>query len=139
MLGIRGYLLKSVSWRELVSAIASLHADPSRVILSVSSGTVARAHRSAEVRLSTRELDVLRLTAQAMSNGQIANRLELTEATVKRHLRNIFGKLDAVSRLDAVNKARMAGLIGADPGLTGQVPAAPAPRLPQLTASGRRE
>ena len=42
----------------------------------------------------------------AVSNGQIAARLQLTEATVKRHLRNIFVKLGAVSRLDAVNKAK---------------------------------
>jgi ATP/maltotriose-dependent transcriptional regulator MalT len=43
--------------------------------------------------------------AQALSNAQIATHLNLTEATVKRHLRNIFVKLGAVSRLDAVNKA----------------------------------
>lgn len=43
--------------------------------------------------------------AQALSNRQIAGRLGITEGTVKRHLRNIFGKLDAVSRIDAVNKA----------------------------------
>lgn len=48
---------------------------------------------------------MLGLVAQALSNGQIAARLGLTEATVKRHLRNIFVKLGAVSRLDAVNKA----------------------------------
>jgi ATP/maltotriose-dependent transcriptional regulator MalT len=49
---------------------------------------------------------VLDLVAQALSNAQIASRLHLTEATVKRHLRNIFVKLGAVSRLDAVNKAK---------------------------------
>jgi ATP/maltotriose-dependent transcriptional regulator MalT len=58
------------------------------------------------VRLSAREAEVLDLVAQALSNGQIAARLQLTEATVKRHLRNIFVKLGAVSRLDAVNKAK---------------------------------
>ena len=45
-------------------------------------------------------------SARLASNGQIASRLNLTEATVKRHLRNIFVKLGAVSRLDAVNKAK---------------------------------
>jgi hypothetical protein len=54
---------------------------------------------------------VLLLVARAMSNGQIASRLSLTEATVKRHLRNIFAKLGAVSRIDAVNKAAAAALI----------------------------
>jgi ATP/maltotriose-dependent transcriptional regulator MalT len=48
---------------------------------------------------------VLDLVAEALSNSQIASRLQLTEATVKRHLRNIFITLAAVSRIDAVNKA----------------------------------
>jgi len=58
-----------------------------------------------------RERQVLELAAQALSNFQIATRLGLTEATVKRHLRNIFVKLGAVSRIDAVNKAVAASLI----------------------------
>jgi DNA-binding NarL/FixJ family response regulator len=56
-------------------------------------------------------LEVLELAAHAMSNAQIASRLYLTEATVKRHLSNIFSKLGAVSRIDAVNKAIAASLI----------------------------
>ncbi|MFD0329513.1 response regulator transcription factor [Streptacidiphilus monticola] len=48
---------------------------------------------------------MLTLAGQALSNRQIASRLGITEGTVKRHLRNIFEKLDAVSRIDAVNKA----------------------------------
>ena len=66
----------------------------------------ATGHPQAGRTLSARELEVLDLVAQALSNGQIASRLHLTEATVKRHLRNIFVKLGAVSRLDAVNKAK---------------------------------
>lgn len=51
------------------------------------------------------------LVAKALSNRQIASRLDVTEATVKRHLRNIFVKLGAVSRIDVVNKAVDAHLI----------------------------
>jgi DNA-binding NarL/FixJ family response regulator len=114
-LGIRGYLLKSVGWRELQSAVRSVVADPGRVVLSVSPRTVTRAPRPHQPVLSAREREVLELTAQALSNGQIANRLSVAEATVKRHLHKVFGKLGAVSRIDAVNKARAAGLITTNP------------------------
>lgn len=61
--------------------------------------------------LTDREREILELAAQALSNYQIATRLTLTEATIKRHLHNIFTKLGAVSRIDAVNKALAASLI----------------------------
>ncbi|MFC7648945.1 response regulator transcription factor [Streptosporangium lutulentum] len=54
---------------------------------------------------------MLRLTADAYSNSQIATRLGITEATVKRHLSNIYAKLGAVSRVDSVRKAMAARLI----------------------------
>ncbi|MET0237160.1 MAG: response regulator transcription factor [Kibdelosporangium sp.] len=63
--------------------------------------------------LSPRELEVLQLAARAMSNRQIASRLHIQDTTVKRHLRNIFRKLDAVSRIDAVSRAVTAALIDA--------------------------
>jgi DNA-binding NarL/FixJ family response regulator len=49
----------------------------------------------------------------ALSNFQIGRRLGLAEATVKRHLSSVYVKLDAVSRIDAVNKAVAAALIAA--------------------------
>jgi DNA-binding NarL/FixJ family response regulator len=107
--GIRGYLLKSIHWEELVVAIRAIYADRDRMILGVSRESLGYAPAPSGPStgtLSARELEVLELVAQALSNGQIASRLHLTEATVKRHLRNIFAKLGAVSRLDAVNKAR---------------------------------
>jgi DNA-binding NarL/FixJ family response regulator len=105
--GIRGYLLKSIRWQELVAAIRAVHSDSDRVVLGVSRESLAHVQqRPSPGTLSARELEVLDLVAQALSNSQIASRLNLTEATVKRHLRNIFVKLGAVSRLDAVNKAK---------------------------------
>jgi DNA-binding NarL/FixJ family response regulator len=109
-LGIRGYLLKSVSRGELISAIRNACSDDGHVILSVSRRSLAQLPGTTAA-LSPRELDVLELAAHAMSNAQIASRLYLTEATVKRHLSNIFSKLGAVSRIDAVNKAVAASLI----------------------------
>ncbi|MEU0131757.1 response regulator transcription factor [Streptomyces sp. NPDC006289] len=110
--GVRGYLLKSVNRHELVSAVRGVHSDAERMVLSVSRETLARMQsgRHNQV-LSDRELEVLHLVAGALSNSQVADRLVITEATVKRHLRNIFARLGAVSRIDAVNKAVGASLI----------------------------
>lgn len=103
--GVRGYLLKSATWQELVSAIRSVAGDEDRVVLSVSRDSLAYVRGPTEGTLSEREREILQLAAEALSNTQIATRLRLTKATVKRHLRNIFTKLGAVSRIDAVNKA----------------------------------
>jgi DNA-binding NarL/FixJ family response regulator len=109
-LGIRGYLLKSVSRTEFLAAIRNACGDSGHVTLSVSRRSLAPTP-TVRAELSRRELDVLTLAARAMSNAQIAARLYLTEATVKRHLSNIFAKLGAVSRLDAVNKAIAANFV----------------------------
>lgn len=109
--GASGYLLKSVHWGQLVGVIRALHTDPARVMLDVSQESLAYLRGPSPGLLSLREREVLQLTAEALSNRQIASRLSVTEATVKRHLRNIFVKLGAVSRLDAVNKALEASLI----------------------------
>ena len=105
--GIRGYLLKSIHWEELAVAIRAIRAESDRIILGVSRGSLNYFQQgSAQGQLSAREREVLDLVAEALSNGQIASRMGLTEATVKRHLRNVFVKLGAVSRLDAVNKIK---------------------------------
>jgi DNA-binding NarL/FixJ family response regulator len=109
--GIRGYLLKSVHWHELVSAIRSVHDEPERVVLAVSRESLAQMESSPSEVLTSKEKEVLELAAQALSNRQIAARINTTEATVKRHLRNIFVKLGAASRIDAVNRAIDASLI----------------------------
>jgi DNA-binding NarL/FixJ family response regulator len=116
-LGARGYLLKSASWSELMAAVRMAHTSSTRVLLSISAGSVAgmrgpaRDGRPPIAALSAREIEVLRLASGALSNAQIAGQLHLTEATVKRHLHSIFTKLGAVSRIDAVSKAISASLI----------------------------
>jgi DNA-binding NarL/FixJ family response regulator len=109
--GIRGYLLKSAKWQNLVRAIRTVHTEEQRVVLEVSRESLLPVQEPSAAVLSEREREVLELTAQALSNNQIAHRLGLSEATIKRHLHNIFAKLGAVSRIDAVNKAVAASLI----------------------------
>ncbi|MDA2812984.1 response regulator transcription factor [Nocardiopsis sp. RSe5-2] len=103
--GVNAYLHKSSSREELLSAIGAVRADGARIVVSVARGSLAALPDSGGEPLSEREKEVLRLVAAALSNAQIATRLRITQGTVKRHLRNIFKKLGAVSRIDAVNKA----------------------------------
>lgn len=113
-LGVRGYLHKSAS-RETLAAAIRERADTGRRVVTVSvlpGGLPAPSAGGAGAqRLSEREVEVLALVAGALSNRQVGARLGITEGTVKRHLRKIFDKLDAVSRLDAVNKAVALSLI----------------------------
>lgn len=108
--GVHGYLHKGVGKEDLFATIRSAWADDQRVTVSVSRDSMIQAGNPAGL-LSNRESEVLSFVAQAMSNRQIARRLAITEGTVKRHLSNIFDKLEAVSRIDAVNKATAIGLI----------------------------
>ncbi|GAA3343122.1 response regulator transcription factor [Amorphoplanes nipponensis] len=105
-LNIRGYLLKSAGRAELVAAVRAACSGDDRIILGVSRRSLAAVHAPRETAsLSAREREVLELTAMALTNAQIAARLYVTEATVKRHLSNVFAKLGALSRIDAVKKA----------------------------------
>jgi two-component system, NarL family, nitrate/nitrite response regulator NarL len=117
-LGVCGYLHKAAGRLTLVSAIRQSVGDgPRTVTISVSSHSLqGRAEKPVESGvLSRREREVLMLVAEALSNRQVALRLGVSEATVKRHLRNIFTKLAAVSRIDAVNRAVERSLIPREP------------------------
>ncbi|MEU7296700.1 response regulator transcription factor [Streptomyces exfoliatus] len=111
--GAHGYLHKSAPRASLLSAIRGAMArDPQVMIALPCSATSGTAFRGAAGQpLSPREREVLMHVADALSNRQIAVLLGITEATVKRHLRNIFEKLGAASRIGAVNKALEARLI----------------------------
>ena len=61
--------------------------------------------------LSNRELDVLDLLAQRLSNKEIAEKLFLSTTTVKGHLQNIYGQLNVKKRREAVEKARVLGML----------------------------
>jgi two-component system, NarL family, nitrate/nitrite response regulator NarL len=101
-LGAHGYLPKTISRQDLVLVIHRILASRSTVTVLDAPGGPSDALAD---QLTSREREVVALVARALSNRQIAIKLKITEGTVKRHLRNIFGKLGAVSRIDAVNKA----------------------------------
>jgi DNA-binding CsgD family transcriptional regulator len=66
----------------------------------------------ASLGISPRELVVLKELAAGHSNKEIARRLEVSPNTVKTHLANLYGKLGAERRTDAINRARELGIIG---------------------------
>lgn len=76
--------------------------------LSRSSETIRRPE---EGRLTSRELEVLLTMSQGMTNAQIARKLYISEKTVKNHATRIFRKLGAKSRVDAVRRATIMGLL----------------------------
>jgi DNA-binding NarL/FixJ family response regulator len=110
-LGISAYLPASTTHNELKAVIRSVAADSDRVTISLSRDEVKHIYDSERVSLTRLEVEILGMVAAAMTNGQIASRLAVSEATVKRHLRKIFRQLGAVSRLDAVNKAGNAHIV----------------------------
>jgi DNA-binding NarL/FixJ family response regulator len=106
--GARGYLIKDALRGEVADAIRTVHRR----------GWVlpnAVAQRLAEfvprVELTPRELEVLQLMAKALRNLEIATALSRTEATVKVHVQNIFGKLGVADRTEAVVVALERGFI----------------------------
>jgi DNA-binding NarL/FixJ family response regulator len=108
--GAQAYVTKGASQDELITTIRVVHRHNDRVMLSVSRATLNTLKGSQGLMLSERELEVLMLVAEGMRNSQIAAKLYITEGTVKRHLTNIYAKLGATSRTDAVRRAASQGI-----------------------------
>jgi len=119
--GAVGYLLKDAPSEKLAEAIRVAARGETFLQPSVAAKVVAEFARltrktartpdSATEPLSERELEILRLIGQGASNREIAGTLFLAEGTVKNHVTNILGKLDARDRTQAALKARDCGLI----------------------------
>lgn len=114
MAGATGCLLKDTSEIDLSGALRQLLdgdvvIDPRIADRLVR--TLVRSSASHDVRLSARELDVLRLLSHGASNRSIASRLDLSEATVKGYVTSLLKKLGASSRLEAVVRAHESGTI----------------------------
>ena len=110
--GANGYLLKEISIEEVADAIRAVVQGQSLISPSMASKLltefntlVRRAEEKQQFpapRLTDRELEVLKLVAQGMSNREIADDLYISENTVKNHVRNILEKLHLHSRMEAV-------------------------------------
>jgi DNA-binding NarL/FixJ family response regulator len=109
--GAIGYLLKDAPPDVLFSSIRSAAAGDTALAPAVASRLVERVRRPERGTLSGRELDVLELLAEGVSNREIAMRLHISEATVKTHLVHIFTKLDVDTRTAAVAVGVERGLI----------------------------
>jgi DNA-binding NarL/FixJ family response regulator len=115
--GAAGYLLKDVPSQELVEAIRAVHAGESILHPTIARKVINRftSPRGPGVlaveadQLSEREMEVLKLAAQGMSNMEIANELALSVRTIQGHLSNIFSKMQVGSRTEAVIQALQRG------------------------------
>lgn len=109
--GATGYVLKDTSRERLFDAIRAIAAGRSVLAPEAAARLLQRVRAPVEEPLSPRELAVLRLVAQGASNREVGRALHISEATVKTHLANIFGKLGVDDRTAAVTVALQRGLI----------------------------
>lgn len=115
--GARGYLLKGALKAEILRAIRAVHGG--EVIFGAAiAQRVARyfaairpAHPAETFpQLTDREREILSLVAQRMNNSDIARHLSLSDKTVRNHISNIFNKLQVTDRVQAILRAKEAGL-----------------------------
>ena len=106
--GAKGYLLKETKPKELLNAIRNIHSGQQYIPPEVGAKLV---QRMSNPELSERELEVLRLMAQGMSNLDIATALSIGESTVKSHVNRILSKLGVNDRTQAVIVAIKRGMV----------------------------
>ena len=106
--GAFGYLLKKMLRKELVETIRSVHGGRKRIPPEIA---VEMAEHHMDDVLTNREIEVLKQVAEGNANKLIAVRLEISEETVKAHMKNILSKLNANDRTHAVTIALKRGII----------------------------
>ncbi|HWS67150.1 MAG TPA: response regulator transcription factor [Steroidobacteraceae bacterium] len=105
--GASGYLLKNLLRKELLETIRAVHAGKRRVPPEIATEI---AEHVADDSLTERETEVLRRVAAGKSNKVIAAELDISEGTVKTHMKSILPKLDASDRTHAVMIALKRGI-----------------------------
>jgi len=112
--GALGYLLKDTPADQLIATIRRVNAGEAFIQPEIASRALRELmHPQAQPleALSDREREVLVLLAQGLSNRDIAEKLVITEGTVKNHVSNVLGKLQAENRTQAADIARRRGLV----------------------------
>jgi DNA-binding NarL/FixJ family response regulator len=118
--GAVGYLLKDVSMQVLMDAIHAVVRGDGFLQPSITLKVIEAAARQTEVSVTSnalvelltfRERDILRWLVEGMNNREIADRLVITEGTVKNHVSNIIGKLGVRDRTQAAIRAKELRLI----------------------------
>ena len=105
-LGASAYLIKSASVEHLIGAVRAAVFDPKgeNVIVGMPREMVEEARDGSGGVLTVREMEILLLAARGLSNRRMGSVLRLSEAAVKRHLANIYPKMNVSSRGEAVRK-----------------------------------
>jgi DNA-binding NarL/FixJ family response regulator len=114
--GALGYLLKEAPGEEVVRAVRTVSAGQGYLMTAVTLPVLRKLAEDARLEtqkhpLSEREIEILELIAAGAANKEIAERLGITEVTVKAHLRNIYAKIGAQNRAHAVTIALRQKLI----------------------------
>ncbi len=119
--GATGYILKESSFEELVETIRSVHKGESFCSPKMTASLFSRVAELASqrlpslppgsVKLTSRELEIINLIAEGLSNKEIAQRLFIASQTVKNHVHNILDKLQLHNRFEAVQYARERDLL----------------------------
>jgi DNA-binding NarL/FixJ family response regulator len=111
--GALGYLLKTIPAEELITAIRAVQHGTVQISPSVAQKMFAAAYHNDITTgpdwltfLSSREKEVLKMLGKGLTNRQIADRLFISEQTVKNHLHNIYDKVGVKSRSEAIIKVK---------------------------------
>jgi len=113
--GARGYILKQISGLELVEAVRAVHrgegyVSPTVAATLLTNATLVQRAKPASAspldQLTFREGEIFRLLAAGQKNGEIGQRLALTEKSVKRYVTSIFEKLQVRNRVEAAMLSR---------------------------------
>jgi DNA-binding NarL/FixJ family response regulator len=118
--GANGYVLKTAEPQEIVQGVRDVFLGKSVLDAALAQRLIARLSGKSEHNLieplSQRELEILTLTGKGLTNKAMGTQLGISDRTVQNHLANIFDKLQAESRTEAVMRAVSLGLISSNLG-----------------------